>query len=77
MNELETCLFAIRDWIKAEDNAQQAAAGMSFSGESVEAREEANKKRREAVDALRNAINATRDVAPRHGARARGAGPTT
>lgn len=59
MTELESCLHAIRDWIKAEDHAEHTAQVMATTDQPERlARAKADEKRQAAVDALRAAINA-------------------
>lgn len=59
MTELESCLHAIRDWIKAEDHAEHTAQAMASSDQPERlARAKADEKRQLAVSALHTAINA-------------------
>ncbi len=59
MSELESCLYAIRAWIKAEDDAEHAASVMTTTDEPQQStKAKANEARAEAVEALRAAIRA-------------------
>lgn len=60
MREFETCLDAIRAWIKAEDDAEHTANVMATTAEPQRrTRARADEARAVAVRALREAIQST------------------